>query len=589
MALEKKDNGNTWIADDWDEMGFNLKGRDHAAHDIKVLCPACSETRKNRRDPCVSIRPLDGIANCKNCGTVFLIRKEKKEYVKVKADATPLKPINVTKVSDAGVEYLRGRRITQEAIVSLKLGEKNGSIAFPFIFKGDCVNVKYRAIADKKFFQEMGGYHILYNYDMAMAAPEKKLIITEGEIDTASWVSSGIKFATSLDSGAPNPADRSIEGKFECITNSFELIDRAKIVYIATDNDENGKIAEKELIRRIGVEKCKLIDFAPYKDSNEYLMYEGVDGLRGLLDKAQDPKVEGVFTAKDFYHGVMDLYTNGLTKGSTTYMPSIDEGWKWRMGEVNVWTGYNNEGKSKLLRYLEMLKAKYDGWKMALFIPEDMPQAEWFEDMCHMYIGKSLDPDDNYRATPEEVNEAMAFMEAHFFIVYPDKEFTLDTLFEKFRYLIRRYGVRVVDIDPYNTVEHLYGKGMTTDLYISFFMGALKRFAVENSVAFNVVFHQNPPDSKNADGTYPPPRKYRMKGGGTISDKADNVLGVWRPRRQIDFKDPTVTFLTEKIKKQKYTGKADMQIDIEYDYLKNRYVDLKLNRMSPLEIPLNYL
>lgn len=585
--ITRKDN--TVIGDSWEELGFDLKGRSNADRDIKVRCPECSDTRKNKLDPCVSIRPVDGVANCKNCGVVYLLRKEKVEYVKQKAEAKPIRPSNITKLSERGLDFFRNRMISQDAVVECKLIENpsRDSVGFPYLKDGVPVNFKYRGIEQKSFSQEVGGYHILFNYDNARQYD--KLLITEGEMDTLAFVTAGVPFATSLDSGAPNPEDRSIEKKFECITNSWDLIDNAKVVYIATDNDQNGKIAEKELVRRIGVEKCKIINFDKYKDANEYLMYEGKDSLRGLLDTASDPKVEGIFQAKEFYHQVMDLYNNGLAKGSTTYMPTVDEAWKWRMGEVNLWTGYNNEGKSKMLRYLEMLKAKYDGWKIGLFIPEDMPQAEWMEDMCHMYIGKALDPEMRVRATLDEVNEAMSFLNDHFFIVYPEKAFTLESLFERFRFLIRRHGVRIIDIDPYNTVEHMYDRGMTIDQYVSKFMGEVKRFAVENGVAFNVVAHQNPPDQKLPDGTYPPPRKYRIKGGGTFSDKADNVLAVWRPRRQVDFKDPTVTFISEKIKKQKYTGKADLQVDIHYDFMANRYNDPKLNGKSPLSIPLNYL
>lgn len=585
--VTKKDG--TIIGDSWEEIGFDLKGRNHVDRDIKVLCPECSENRKNKHDPCVSIRPLDGVGNCKNCGAVFLIRKERVEYVKPKSEPRPMRPANLTKLSDRGLEFFRNRKISQDAINECKVIENpsRNSVGFPYLLDGTPVNFKYRNIDSKQFSQEVGGYHLLWNYDNAMKHDE--LVITEGEMDVMAFVTAGVHCATSLDSGSPNPEDRSVEKKFECVTNSWPLIEKAKTIYIATDNDQNGKISERELIRRIGSEKCKIIDFGQYKDANEYLMYEGAGALAGLLETASDPKVEGVFQAKEFYVQVMDLYNNGLAKGTTTYMPTIDEAWKWRMGEVNLWTGYNNEGKSKLLRYLEMMKAKFDGWKSALFIPEDMPQAEWFEDMCHMYIGKPLDPEIHTRATIDEVNEAMSFLNDHFYIVYPEKRFTLDSLFDKFRYLIRRHGVRIVDIDPYNTVEHLYDKGMTIDQYVSRFMGDIKRFAVENGIAFNVVAHQNPPDQKNPDGTYPAPRKYKIKNGGTFSDKADNVLAVWRPRRQIDFKDPTVTFISEKIKKQKYTGKADLQVDIQYDFFTNRYTDPKVGNRSPLSIPLNYV
>jgi twinkle protein len=592
-VVEQKDN-NTFIGDNWDELGFDLKGRDNAARDIKVRCPQCSDSRKNTQEPCVSIRPLDGVANCKNCGSVFLIRKEREVFVKPKQVATPLKPANLTALSDAGLELFRNRRISQEAIKIHMLVEKNGYICFPYIYNKQLVAAKYRKIEEKAFYAEQGGYHILYNYDNAMAAVlaapkgQKKLIINEGEFDALAWETVGIPFNTSVDNGAPNPADRSVEGKLECITNSMELIDAAEIVYVGTDMDENGKLLQKELIRRIGPEKCKIIDYSPYKDANEYLLYEGKDKLRGLIELASDPKVSGIFTADEFHYELMDLYTNGISKGSTTYMPTIDQAWTWRLQEVNLWTGYNNDGKSKLLRYLEMLKAKYDSWKVALFVPEDMPMREFLEDMCHMYIGKPLDPDSPIRATLEEVYEAEAFLKEYFHVVYPKEAFTLDELFAKFAFLVRKKGVRIIDIDPYNTVEHQYARNETTDLYISRFMGKVKRFAIDYDVAFNVVAHQNPPDKVNEDKTYPPPRKYRIKGGGTFSDKTDNVLGVWRPRRQIDFKDPTVTFISDKIKKMKYTGQADLQVDIQYDYFSNRYLDPLLSMKSPMAIPLNF-
>lgn len=409
-----------------------------------------------------------------------------------------------------------------------------------------------------------------------------------GNCDTMSFDEAGFPAAVSLDGGAPNPNDRVIDGKFECIDNSYELFDAAETIYIAVDNDVNGKIAEKELVRRFGAEKVRLVDFGKYKDANEVLLWESREYLQKLVETAKEIKVAGVFRLEDSYDDLVEMFTNGLTKGSSTYMPSIDKAWKWRAGEVNLWTGYNNEGKSTLLRYLELLKARFDGWKFGLFVPEDMPLAEFMEGLVHMYCGRPTDPDAPIKATADQIKEAMEFINEHFFVVYPEEDFTLETLFEKFKYLIRRHGVRAVDIDPYNQVEHLYGKSQREDLYISEFMGKVKRFALQNGVAVNVVAHQVKPDKKNADGTYPPPSKYSIKGGGTFSDKADNVLVVWRPRRQVDKADRTTTFISEKIKKPKLVGEIDLNVDIEYDYFQNRYLDITLGKKSPLEFPLAF-
>lgn len=587
--------GTLWKGKDWQELGVEFRGnKEHATTDVKVKCPACPELGKTHlNDTPLSVVPAEGKGHCWKCGTVFIIDKDERpanieSHQKFKA----VVPTNTTNLSDDGMAFFRSRRLLQEVVKRHRIAQRGSDVAFPFFKDGVLMNVKYRGIKEKRFSQTAGGTHVVYNYDNAMKALVDKVttmvIITEGEIDTMSFDQAGFPATVSLDGGAPNPNDRVIDGKFECIDNSYELFDAAETIIIAVDNDVNGKLAEKELIRRFGPEKVRLVDFGKYKDGNETLLYESEEYLKQLVATAKEIKVAGIFLLEDAYDDLVEMFTNGLTKGSSTYMPSIDKAWKWRTGEVNLWTGYNNEGKSTLLRYLELLKARFDGWKFGLFIPEDMPLAEFMEGMIHAYCGRPTDPEAPLKASADQIKEAMQFINEHFFVVYPEEDFTLDTLFEKFKYLIRRHGVRAVDIDPYNQVEHLYGKSQREDLYISEFMGKVKRFALQNGVAVNVVAHQVKPDKKNADGTYPPPSKYSIKGGGTFSDKADNVLVVWRPRRQVDKADRTTTFISEKIKKPKLVGEIDLNVDIEYDYFQNRYLDITLGKKSPLEFPLAF-
>jgi twinkle protein len=591
--MDKKDG--LWKGKTWDELGVEFKGnQEYSTRDVKVKCPACAEMGKTHlQDTPLSVIPTEGKGNCKKCGTVFIIEKnERAEKIDTGQKFKPVVPQNRTVLTEAGVKFFRSRRISQETIKKCRIAQSSNNVAFPYFKDEVLVNVKYRDIDEKKFSQSTGGTHMVFNYDLAMAtikkAPEGKRVVicNEGEIDSLSFVEAGFDASVSLDCGAPNPQDRSIEKKFECIDNSYDLFELADVVIIAVDNDVNGKLAEKELIRRFGSEKVKLIDFGKYKDGNEVLMYESTDYLRDLVARAKEVKVEGIFKIEDCYDELMDMITNGLRKGTSTYLPSIDRAWKWREGEVNVWTGYNNEGKSTLLRYLEMIKAVFDGVKIGLFIPEDIPLADFMESMIHMYVGKPTDPEmpDNIRATSEEIKEAIEFINAHFFVVYPDEDFSLDTIFAKFEYLVRRHGVRIIDIDPYNQLDHQYG-GLREDLYVSKFMSRCKRFAIKHKVAFNIVAHQTRPERK-ADGTYAPPSKYNIKGGGTFSDKADNVLVVWRQQRYTDSKDPSVTFISEKIKKVKLVGEVDLYVDILYNWKTNRYDDQELGRKSPLEIQL---
>jgi twinkle protein len=188
-------------------------------------------------------------------------------------------------------------------------------------------------------------------------------------------------------------------------------------------------------------------------------------------------------------------------------------------------------------------------------------------------IGKSCDPfyANNYMSL-EEYNLGLDFVQDHFFVIYPDKDFKIDTIFEKTNYLIRKRGIKTLIIDPYNTIEHLMNSGEREDLYISRFMSKLKRFAVEKQVSVNLVAHQlTAKKNERDDGRYFCPELNNIKGGGTFADKADNVLFVWRPNRALDFKDPVVIFGSQKIKKQKLVGIPQNIECIDFNVKQQRY------------------
>jgi twinkle protein len=178
-----------------------------------------------------------------------------------------------------------------------------------------------------------------------------------------------------------------------------------------------------------------------------------------------------------------------------------------------------------------------------------------------------------------EYSAASQFINDHFFIVHPDELFDLNTLFEKFKYLVQRHGVRHIVFDPWNQIDHDMKAGEREDLYISRTMTAFKRFAIDNDVSVNIVAHQNTPRELDSAGNFHPPNKYNMKGGGTFSDKVDNVLGIWRPYMKTDKRDPTVTFISDKIKKQRLVGHLG-QTDLTFNYMTNRFT---VNGRSPFE------
>jgi len=419
------------------------------------------------------------------------------------------------------------------------------------------------------------GYVYCVNVDTGMIlVRQNNCISISGNCDALAYYQAGIKSVTSVSQGAPNEKDKNIDKKLACITNSYELFEQAEIIYLAVDMDANGNRLKNELIRRFGFEKCKIVDFKECKDANEYLLTHGSDELRKTIENAKDVKIAGVFTVEDVFENMIYSFEKGKLRGTTTYINLFDERWTWRPGEVTMWSGYSNEGKSALFTQLAILKAYHEGWKFALFSPENTPIEDLFDDLIHCFVGKSTDKHFNNVMSKSEYIEASKFIKDHFYVIDPgeDENFQLTTILDKFKILIRKYGVRGCLIDPYNQIEHLMEKGQREDLYISKFMTQLKRFSVINNISMNLVAHQTTPIIVRGETNYPRPDQYKIKGGGTFTDKADNVILVHRPNRRSNPTDRTVRVYVEKIKKQRLVGLPG-EFDLFYSRSKNQYFE----------------
>ena len=567
---------NGFEIDKYNQFGF----KDRVKNDV---CPFCSADRKKKTDKCVSLHWDTGFFNCNHCGEKGQLHTFKKKE-NVKHYTKPILKDNNTQFSNNFINYISNvRSIDFEALKRLKVREskewmpqtkkEENCICFDYYFKDELINVKYRD-GRKNFKLFKDAEKIFYNLDNI--ATEDTCVIVEGEFDVLSFATAGIYNVISV----PNGFNLKGELNLDYIDNYYNYFESKEIIYIAVDNDEAGQKGQKELIRRFGAEKCKIVNFNDCKDANDYLIKYGKESLANTIKLAKDVKIDGVFTIDDVKESMLNGYRNGQNRGEETGIQEINKAWTWRAGEVNLWTGYQNEGKSLFLNQLALIKAIISGWKFAIFSPENFPIDDFFNDLIETYIGKSCDPfyENNYMSEAEYI-EGMNFVKDHFFVIYPEKDFKIQTIFDKTKYLVRKQGVRGLIIDPYNTIEHLMSNGEREDLYISRFMSQLKRFGVEENISMNLVAHQLTARKNEKDGgRYFRPELNNIKGGGTFADKADNVLFVWRPNRALDFKDPDVIFGSQKIKKQKLVGIPQNIEDITFNIRNQRYY---FNGVSP--------
>lgn len=174
--------------------------------------------------------------------------------------------------------YLRSRGISHETYRQLIAFDKLERMAIPISDGIDIVGIKYRT-KDKKLSAEKGSkYSHLINWKAIK--DREYLIITEGELDLMSAIEAGFKNTVSMSGGAAN---------FRCIKNQKDWIDQFKKIIIATDNDEPGYEAKKEISKIFNESADKLyeVDLGTYKDFNEYLVKEGKEALKKAIKKAK--------------------------------------------------------------------------------------------------------------------------------------------------------------------------------------------------------------------------------------------------------------------------------------------------------------
>tara|TARA_R110000772_G_C13286068_1_gene437557 strand:+ start:378 stop:2189 length:1812 start_codon:yes stop_codon:yes gene_type:complete len=539
-------------------------------------CPSCSHTRAKKTDKCMSVFWDTGLGQCNHCGESIQLHTYKKAEI-IKQYNKPTDNVLGVSYSDKFKSYISSRSIDLNALERLKISEgkewmpqtkkQENCILFNYFLNGELINVKYRD-GKKNFKLFKGAEKIFYNIDSIRTS--KTCVIVEGEFDVLAYVTAGVNNVVSVPNGFNLKGDHVNLDYLDDYTNYF---DNKETIYIAVDNDAAGVKGQKELVRRLGAEKCKLVDFRDCKDANDYLIKYGKDDLKKTIEHAKQVQVEGIFNAYDVRDSMLNTYKNGQKRGTTTYVDCLDNAWTWRGGEVNIWTGYQNEGKTLMLNQLCVIRSKNEDAKVGVFSPENMPIDDFYNDIVEMYVGKSADPyySNNYM-TEYEFLKGLEFANDNFFLIYPEKDFKLESIFARAKFLVKTKGIRTLIIDPYNTVEHKIKSGEREDLYISRFMAELKRFAVEYDLSINLVAHQLTARKNDADGgRYFKPNLNNIKGGGTFADKADNVLMVWRPNRAVDFKDREVIFGSQKIKKQKLVGTPQEIDNIVFDVRKNRY------------------
>jgi replicative DNA helicase len=317
--------------------GWNWQGGEDGQVKVEI-CPLCKAG--NWHFYVAVSGNKDGLWFCHRCGETGNLQTlqeacgdkvpgvtSRKEWAGKERTPDALPDVNschMALLSDAeALDYLLNvRGFSAEIINELKLGVKEKvyfrqagetkALVIPYLVTGNTVFVKYRTLppSPKDFACPAGWDAPLYNGEILVDGL-KEIIFVEGEADTISLMSNGVRNVV----GVPGANTKKAVW--------IEALDRIapEKIFIMYDNDKVGQRAAQEMASRIGIEKCWKITLPKeYKDINEFFQKGGsIEVFEKLKEAATLFDISGVTSSKDALEQLEDEL-NGKADLAPTYI-----------------------------------------------------------------------------------------------------------------------------------------------------------------------------------------------------------------------------------------------------------------------------
>ena len=528
-------------------------------------CPECSEKRKpsNQKQKCLSVYWDTGLARCNHCGIMLQLHTYTKK--ETKKDYKKPEWLNQTKLSDKVVKWFEGRCISQHVLRVAQITEgkewmpqtqkEENTIQFNYFRNQELINIKYRD-GRKNFKLFKDAEKIFYNLDLAATA--KKIIIVEGEIDALSYIEAGIYNVVSVPNGSTIG-----NVNLDYLDNSIEYFENKEKIYLALDSDEPGQNVTKELIRRLGAEKCFLVDLNGYKDANELLCNKGKEALKLSIENAKEVPIDGVSSVLDWQDDFEDYLVNGMKQGFITGNASLDKIFSTYTGQYIVVTGKPSSGKSDFVDMMCLGYNKLYEWKTAYASPENKPNKIHAGKLISKICGKWLNNKADFET--EWYKKALEIIDYNFKFIDLDGSFDLERVLEKAKSLIFKFGIKVLVIDPYNKVRLKSSLNKNINDYTNDYLLMIDEFARKYDILIFLVAHPRKPsmgESKNYEPSF-----YDIKGGGEFYDMSPHGLLVHR-----NYELDMVMIKVLKVKFN-HLGKNNEHVWSKWNSANGRYID----------------
>jgi twinkle protein len=453
-------------------------------------------------------------------------------------------------------------------------------VQFNYFLNDTLVNVKYRD-GKKNFKLYKGAEKVFYNLDSIKLSDE--CVIVEGEVDALSFIEADIHNVVSV----PNGFNLQGSVNLDYLDNYLNYFDNKEKIYLCLDNDEAGKKGEAEFLRRLGAERCYLVDLKDCKDANAFLIKYGAEALNEAKNEAKISPLEEVITLEDIEESLDEFWLKGFERGMTIDLESLDEFWlkgfergmtidlepfddalSFILKQYTLVTGVPQSGKSEFLDYITTkLNIKY-GHKVGYLTPENEPFAFHYDKLFQKIHG--FRPSTEKDLSSLNVINTKQYIKKNYYHVKFDRRYYLQDVLKKFEELVKRKGVRLFVLDPFNKIKLKGGEKMGVNQYTEEYHALIDEFVKKFDAHVFLVLHPNKTKLKEgSEKTYLMPSAYDMKGGGEHFDMSYNILGVNR-----EYECRLVHVKTLKVK-FRHLGENQKDCFFSFNTINGRYIELQ--------------
>jgi twinkle protein len=354
---------------------------------------------------------------------------------------------------------------------------------------------------------------------------QNNCISISGNCDALSMHEAGIYNSVSVPNGASNNT--------KYIDNCYEFFLNKKKIIIATDNDDAGRKLRDELMFRFGVDRCYFVQFPDdCKDANDVLVKYGKEELKKIVENAIQIPIEGLVSDKERMERMLDLYENGMPKGTPAGIYGFDDYLRFQGGLVTTITAPPSTGKSEFLDYIISGLATKENWRFGVFSFENQPielhDAKWAEKIVGKAFAFRKDP--NNRISKQALDAVLNEIFDKFKVIEVTKiDKSVDGVLAKAEELVNKYGIKGVVIDPYNKMLHNVPAGMTETNYINLVMTKITDFAKKYNIHVFLVVHPTKPQGANS-ATPQRVTLYNASGSANFYNQTDNGFTLMRNR-----------------------------------------------------------